>query len=199
MKLNSSGFWRNVFQSCSLHWSCSFLKQSWQYCHSCNVENLWKPRMDVIDASQFQFEFSVSVSWEKHSLFVNKLCWVCRNTACWQTNYVMLFVNKTLVWVTAKKNIACWQTNYVFCDNIAHLPTSYVFSGGKPKLKQKSQTQTELHDMHSNGVLKSLTVRIKVLVFHYIFYLQGRTMCDSHLSVSVRPCLCFSTELLVFG
>ena len=38
--------------------------------------------------------------------------------------------------------------NYVILNNTASLPTIYVFLGRKHKLKQKSQTQTELDDMH---------------------------------------------------
>ena len=46
MKLDISGYNRITFQGCRLHWNSSFLmvqpKRSWQYLHSCIVENLWK-------------------------------------------------------------------------------------------------------------------------------------------------------------
>ena len=44
--LDIRGCNRSTFEGCRLYWSSSFLKawlkQNWQYCHSCVVESLWK-------------------------------------------------------------------------------------------------------------------------------------------------------------
>ena len=47
-KLDVTEYKRITFQDQILWWSSKFqmaqLKHKWQYCHSCIVESLWKPR-----------------------------------------------------------------------------------------------------------------------------------------------------------
>ena len=51
-KLDITGHHKIIFQVYRLYWSsCSLigqLKQSWQYCHSCIAETLWKTLVNVL-------------------------------------------------------------------------------------------------------------------------------------------------------
>ena len=88
-------------------------------------------------------------------------------------NYV-----KTLAWVTAEKIQLVGKQTMLFVKDTTCLPTSYVFLGRKHKLKQKSQTQTELDDMHFLTVYKWVEC-IRLVLFTHNFE-KIKSVCDKN-------------------